>query len=243
MIDTHCHLLPALDDGPATVDASLALADVLWQQGVRTVVCTPHVSRRFPTRHVDAESAARALRARLRERGPALELLVAAEVADAVAVSATLAELQQWSIAGRYLLVEVLPTSPSAFFTTVRTRLAAAGIEPILAHPERSRAVQRDPSVLDEARARGALVQVVAPSLVGRWGDAIRATAWSLLESGRVDLVASDAHGTKRRRCHLERAAGLVAERLGGRAAAELTERRPRAVLGEQAVPQEGRWS
>lgn len=238
MIDTHCHLLPELDDGPPTLDDALALAAVLHQQGVRTVLCTPHLSRRYPTRGDQAEQAARALRTRLRSRGIALEVQVAAEVADDVAVSAPLEELQRRSVAGRYLLVEVLPATPAAFFALATTRLARAGLATIFAHPERSRAVQRDVQVLDDVRASGALVQVVAPSIVGRWGRAIEAAAWSLLESDRVDLIGSDAHGVERRRCHLQRAVKRVAERIGVDAAAELTERRPADVLDRHAAPE-----
>ena len=63
---------------------------------------------------------------------------------------------------------------------------------------------------------------------------------WSLLESDRVDLIGSDAHGVQRRRCHLQRAAELVATRIGVDAAAELTERRPGDVLDRQAATKPG---
>ena len=53
MIDTHCHLLPAIDDGPPSTRESLELARQLVDTGVRMVVCTPHFSRRFPTDHAE----------------------------------------------------------------------------------------------------------------------------------------------------------------------------------------------
>ena len=239
MIDTHCHLLPGLDDGPATPEASLSLASVLCDQGVRTVLCTPHLSRRYPTRGDDAERAARPARGATR-RGIALDLKVAAELADEVAVRAPLGELRRRSVSGRYLLVEVQPATPAEFFALVTTRIARAGLLPIFAHPERSRAVQRDVHALDDVRAGGALVQAVAPSIVGRWGREVEAAVWSLLESDRVDLIGSDAHGVQRRRCHLQRAAELVATRIGVDAAAELTERRPGDVLDRQAATEPG---
>ncbi|TMD49477.1 MAG: capsular biosynthesis protein, partial [Chloroflexi bacterium] len=34
MIDTHLHILPGIDDGPETVEESLALARVLVQEGI-----------------------------------------------------------------------------------------------------------------------------------------------------------------------------------------------------------------
>jgi protein-tyrosine phosphatase len=149
-------------------------------------------------------------------------------------------ELVKRSIGGRFVVVEVLPDSPGPLFPSTIARLAEAGLAPIFAHPERSRAVQRHVGVLDAARRDGALVQVVAPSLLGRWGDDVRATAWRLVDTGRTDLVGSDAHGVRRRRPHLREAVDLIAERLSPAVAAELTEHRPAFVL-DGALPQDGR--
>ncbi|MBN8526156.1 MAG: hypothetical protein J0M02_12555, partial [Planctomycetes bacterium] len=49
MLDLHAHLLPAVDDGPATLAESLALCELLQRQGVTEAVATPHwASPRFP---------------------------------------------------------------------------------------------------------------------------------------------------------------------------------------------------
>jgi protein-tyrosine phosphatase len=233
MRDTHCHLLPGLDDGPRTVEASLALAHALVAEGVDAVLCTPHYSRQFPTDHEDAKASLRLLRESLRAASLDLELDLAAEVSPAFAVDAPLEELTARSIGGRYLLVEVLPDTPLLFFAAVEARLAETGLRPVFGHPERCRAVQRHPGVVDDARRNGSLVQVVAPSLLGRWGVEAAAVAWHLVESGRVDLVGSDAHGHKRRAPHLLEASKLVAQRAGPAVAVELTERGPARLAGE----------
>ena len=68
VIDTHCHLLPGLDDGPATAADAVALAERLAADGVETVVCTPHFSRRYPTDHAEAGERLQELRGLLRRR-------------------------------------------------------------------------------------------------------------------------------------------------------------------------------
>jgi protein-tyrosine phosphatase len=211
VIDTHCHLLPGLDDGPATIDEAIALAHVLVDQGVELVVCTPHYSRQYPTDHERARQALRVLCEELDAREVPLRLELAAEVADATAVTAPGAELQGRAIRRRYCVVEIVGTTAATTFDAVATRFIDFGLVPVFAHPERNRAVQRDASVLDWSRSLGALVQVVAPSLTGRWGDAAEAAAWELVGSGRADLLASDAHGVERRRCRLREAFDLVA--------------------------------
>lgn len=232
MIDTHCHLLPALDDGPPALDASLALARRLVEDGVTFVLCTPHYSRQFPTRHADAAEQLVALREGLQDSSIALEVELAAEVGPALAVSTPLEELLTRAVDGRYLIVEVLPDSPAGLFGAVTDRLEEVGLLPIFAHPERCRAVQRHPLLLEEARGRGALVQIVAPSLIRRWGRGVASAGWGLLGAGWVDLLGSDAHGVRRRGVHLAEAVVLIEKRFGDEVARDLVRRNPARVLG-----------
>jgi protein-tyrosine phosphatase len=236
MIDTHCHLLPGVDDGPATPGEALELARSLAQDGVSFVLCTPHYSRRHPTVHAVALERLSELETALDGAGIALKAAVAAEVSPGFAISAPVEELSARSIAGQFLLVEVQPDTQPDFFAAVEARLAGAGLMPIFAHPERCHAVQRRPDVLDAGRRNGSLVQVVAPSLVGRWGRSTAAAAWRLVDAGRADLVASDAHGHVRRRSHLREAANLIAARLGVAAAARLTQQNPALVISGSAL-------
>lgn len=229
MIDTHCHLLPGIDDGPRTREESLDLARSLLSDGVDRVLCTPHYSPQFPTSHADAEARLRELRPELERLGLATAL--AAEVSPGHAVSAPLEELRARAIAGRFLLVEVLRDTPAAFFESAFARLEEISLTPVFGHPERCRALQRSAGLADRILRDGGVLQVVAPSLIGRFGDEAAAAGWRLVDTGRAGLVASDAHGTRRRSCHLGDAARLVGERLGEAAADELTERAPARLL------------
>ncbi|HYZ18052.1 MAG TPA: CpsB/CapC family capsule biosynthesis tyrosine phosphatase [Gaiellaceae bacterium] len=232
MIDTHCHLLYGLDDGPGSMDDSLALARRLLEDGVSRVLCTPHYSRAFPTRHADAVGRLTALREALAEASVGLRIELGAEIAPSLAVSAPLEELETRAVAGRYLVVEVIPDTPVGFFAAVADRLAPTGLVPIFAHPERCRAVQRHPTLLESVRDRGALVQVVAPSLIRRWGRGVASAAWGLLGAGWVDLIGSDAHGVRRRGVHLREAVELVEKRFGADVVRDLVRRNPARVLG-----------
>ncbi|HKG09694.1 MAG TPA: CpsB/CapC family capsule biosynthesis tyrosine phosphatase [Gaiellaceae bacterium] len=235
MIDTHCHLLPALDDGPRHEADGVLLARELAAQGVRRVLCTPHYSRLFPTSHADAEERLSRFQPVLRAEGVELELSLAAEIGPGLAVSAPLEELLIRTIDGRFALIELLGDTSPAAIVSIGERFVDAGVRLVLAHPERCRAVQRHLNVLDPFRADGVLLQVVAPSLLGRWGPEVEATAWHLVDTGRADLLGSDAHSTRRRRPHLSDACELIEERLGGGVVAELTERRPRLLLDGDA--------
>ena len=74
------------------------------------------------------------------------------------------------SISRRFLLVKLLPDTAAITLETISDLLPGLDLAPIFAHPERCRALRRGLSPLDDARRQGALVQVVAASLLGRWG-------------------------------------------------------------------------
>src|SRR5574337_776093 len=42
MIDLHCHILPGIDDGAQTVTDSLVMAQKAIEEGIHTIVATPH---------------------------------------------------------------------------------------------------------------------------------------------------------------------------------------------------------
>jgi hypothetical protein len=46
-VDIHCHCLPGLDDGPATMSEALALCEALVADGITTVIATPHQLGRY----------------------------------------------------------------------------------------------------------------------------------------------------------------------------------------------------
>lgn len=215
MIDTHCHLLPGLDDGPRGLKDALALARELHDHGVRGVVCTPHWSRRFPTTWEATVAAAGLVREALECERISLELVASAETSDVYAATRPFAELRERGACGTSLTVEMTAHSLPAAFAAIVSRLRSVELTTVIAHPERCHAVQVDPAVLDPLRDQGALTQVVASSLVSAHERVVR-TAWSLLRSGRVDLLASDAHDVRARPSKLRSIEAAVSSEFGG---------------------------
>lgn len=236
MIDTHCHLLPRLDDGPRSAAESVELARALVGQGVQAVLCTPHYSRRYPTSPQAARERLAELRRDLAELDVPLRIELAAEVSHRLALSVPLTELRERSFRG-FVVVELEPAAPLTAPLHIAERLTGAGLVPILAHPERCRVLRADPATLDAARAAGALVQVVSSSLAGRWGRPVVDAAWSLLDSERVDLVASDAHVAHGSVLRLGEVLGLATARYGAAVVSQLTEQEPARILNVELAP------
>jgi protein-tyrosine phosphatase len=231
IFDTHCHVLPGLDDGPPTLGAAIALAGQLRQAGVVRALCTPHYSRQYPTRHDEAAARLEDLRAALAEARIELTLDLAAELSPGLVVSANDEELFVRTIAGRFLLVEVQPDTTATFLETAVQRVFELGLVPVLAHPERGRSLSRHLEELESIRNAGAVVQIVAPSLLGDAGRDAAATAWGLLERGLADVLASDSHGWWRSPAFLYEAAGAVDERFGPDIRRALTQKNPAMLL------------
>ena len=72
--------------------------------------------------------------------------------------------------------------------------LQGMGLQPIIAHPERYAAVQKDIDVAFEMKESGCLLQLSANFVDGGFRDKRKKTAIELLRNGLVDYVASDAH-------------------------------------------------
>lgn len=232
MIDTHCHLLPGLDDGTRSLGEAIALAAELRDAGVTTVLCTPHLSRRFPTDLGVARERLAALASELAAAEIALELRLAAELSPAFAVSLDAPSLEEVTIGGRYVLVELEPATPAGSVKTILEHLETLSLKPVFAHPERCRSVAQDPRTLVAAREAGALVQVVATSVAGNWGRGVERAALGLLDAGRVDLLGSDSHRPGRAGRRLRDVLQVLARRWGDDVVQQLAVDGPRAVIG-----------
>src|SRR4051812_14330272 len=53
MLDLHCHILPGVGDGAASLDESLAMARFCVADGITHVVATPHCHRHCRTLRAD----------------------------------------------------------------------------------------------------------------------------------------------------------------------------------------------
>jgi protein-tyrosine phosphatase len=195
VIDLHTHVLPGLDDGPADLTGSIAIAREAAAGGVTAIAATPHVREDFPTTVRAIGEALATVREGLRAAGIGIDVHSGAEVAFERLRHLDLEQLRQYGLAGpNYLLVE-LPFFgwPPGVHEQVQ-RLEDGGIRTVLAHPERNSAVQESPRRLAELSAAGVLVQVTAGSLAGGFGRTVARTANALLTAGLVHLVASDTH-------------------------------------------------
>jgi protein-tyrosine phosphatase len=216
--DLHCHVLPGVDDGPATMDESLAYAAAAAATGTATIVATPHLElvdvRELPERVAE-------LRAELDAAGIALEVRCGGELKPYSIPSLSDADLElvaHGPPGARWLLYEVPFHGADDAFVEGARELRARGFGLLLAHPERSRGmVDGGGLAVIEAELRGgARVAANTGPLLGREGPGRLAAAEVLLRRGIPAVVATDAHPPTRP--YTLAAAADAIDRLTGRA-------------------------
>lgn len=241
MIDLHCHVIPGVDDGPATLEDSVRLARVAAAEGTRVLVATSHVSHRYPNTSERIRDGVERVNGALREEEIAVEVVPGAEVALDILGRLDREELGRLALggAGPSLLLEAPLGAVGGELEDAVRELQRAGFGVVLAHPERCPSFHRDSDRLRALVATGVLCSLTASSFTGRFGRPVEALSRRLLADGLVHNVASDAHGPESRPPALRSTLDAAAARIPGLGALVpwLTEGAPGAILAGDPLP------
>lgn len=224
----HSHVVPSGDDGAASVEEGLELCAIAARAGTRILFATPHVHAPWDSYPWSPSRARLYAEAFLEMQDGAQELgLDLRRGAELFPSEVLLRDPAEFVLEGtRGVLVE-FPGSWLDFpgqldlVAEASARISAAGLVPVLAHPERCSEVQLDPRALERFVEKGWLLCLNGASLLGEHGEPAHRTAWDILEAGLVQLVASDGH-RGRRPPTMDNAWRVVCERYGGAIATPL---------------------
>jgi protein-tyrosine phosphatase len=194
MIDLHCHILPALDDGAVDLDDSVAMARQAEADGVEIVVATPHIRADHDVRIDELEGRVAAVNRELERQAIEVRVALGGEVAETGVEEAADEDLRQVSLArnGCWLLLEPRPGPLGEEILETVRHLRERGFRSIVAHPERHAGAgfrERLEALVEE----GALIQVTAALIAD--GPAAP-TMLELAGEGLVHLLGSDAHSS-----------------------------------------------
>lgn len=221
MIDFHSHILPGMDDGSRDVQESLALLRMLADQGVTTVVATPHfyaehesVDAFLARRNAAKDALSVAVTAALQEDASFMppSVVCGAEVRYYAGVS-HMEDLERLCLEGtKFLLVEMSMSAWSEYAVRELESMASAGrVRPIMAHLDRYMEFQRR-RTLDRLYESGMLMQFNADFFLEK-----KRKALSMFRDGRIHLIGSDCHDLSVRPPHIGKAYAVIAKKFGER--------------------------
>lgn len=195
-IDIHTHILPEVDDGARTMEESMQMLDLLYQQGVRTVVATPHFEP--GSNHVSGEQLKRVFedtRDALTKLHADMELFLGNEVFYIPGIAADMEEFSVFSMAhSRYVLIEFPENSPLDYLQKAILEFRYNGFYPIIAHVERYSAINRDIRNIERLIEAGAYIQVNLSSLSESFFNRRSTFCKKIIEQGCVHFLGTDCH-------------------------------------------------
>jgi len=211
-VDLHCHILPGLDDGPKSMASSLKLARQAVNDGVKTILATPHhLDRRFVNHPEVVRKAVLDFQTALKRESISLKVFPGQEIRVNGQLMTNLDDLLGISESQKYLLLELPFETVPGYLEELVFRLLCAGITPVIAHPERNRQIIAEPKILYNLVNMGVLAQVTATSLVGAFGKQVQRTAKEFVRCGLVQVVVSDAHALTNRHFAMTQAYQVLA--------------------------------
>jgi protein-tyrosine phosphatase len=237
LIDLHSHVLPGVDDGATTLDASVAMLRAAAADGLVQLAATPHVRDDHPTQVETMERLVAEVNAAARAAGVDVEVLPGGELDIRYLEQLDDDTLRRFGLGGNpeLLLLEFPYVGWPLGLRDLVFRLGVRGFGAVLAHPERNAEVQAHPERLRELVDAGVAVQITAASLDGRIGRRSREAALTLLDAGLAHLLASDAHAPEVRAIGMAAAVGALDDEALAR---WLTRDVPAALVSGRPLPE-----
>lgn len=232
-IDVHSHLLPGMDDGCQSIEESIACAKRLVEAGYTHSFCTPHIWPSLPG-NTTTQIAERVQRMQelLDEADVSLKLSPGGEMNLRPDFTRSSNEtVVTYGMAGKFALIDLWAERLPEFFEPSIRWLQSKQITVILAHPERMRAVQDEPSLADRFAKMGVLLQGNLQCFGDPPTASTRKIAERFLAEGRYFMLGSDLHNLATLPLRMNGLARAI-QIIGEKGAFVLTRDNPLKLLG-----------
>ncbi|MFM1651938.1 tyrosine-protein phosphatase [Brevibacillus sp. B_LB10_24] len=202
MIDLHSHILPNLDDGARDLSEAVEMAKLAAADGITDIVATPHTENgQYVNRGDDILKAVELFQTALVQQGLAMKVHAGAEVHLHLSLLDNLktGKVMTFGNLSRYVLIELPALQIPAFTDHLLQEVTAAGITPVIAHPERNIVLRKNPERLALWIRQGVIAQLTAGSLLGRLGKLAQKCAEYFVQNHLVHVLATDSHNADTR--------------------------------------------
>lgn len=237
-IDIHNHSMFEADDGAKSMEESVEMLCMAYEDGIRGIILTPHAHyRKGRATPEEIREKTAWLKERIKDRCPGLrlypgnELYFDSDMPDKIEYGEVcrLAE-------SNYVLVEF---SPQAEFLKIKKachEILCLGITPILAHVEREECLYEQKDRAAQLWSMGVCFQANAAGVLGENGGKEKGFLKQLLRKGYLQFIATDAHDTRKRPPLLSKCMAYVTKKYGEKTAAECFINNPMRILKNEVI-------
>lgn len=181
MIDIHCHILPGLDDGPNQVEESLIMLEKAVEEGINTIVVTPHHNNAFKPSIEQIIKGRDKLQEIIYDKNIPISLILGQEIRIYGELLEDYINGKLFSVKkdSRYLLIEFDSSDVPKYSERLFYDMQCKGLIPIIVHPERNKKILKHPEILYKFIQNGALSQITASSITGQFGKKVQKFSFS----------------------------------------------------------------
>lgn len=196
MIDIHNHILMDIDDGPQSINAMIDLLNQAKSEGINNIVVTPH--HLHPKYNNNIQLVKEEIKA-LKQNEDVQKLNINFYAGQEIRITDRIIDdINNGDIEGinnsNYLLLEFPSNEVPHYSQRLFYELQTMGFIPIIAHPERNKAIVQNLDLLYELINGGALSQLTTSSLLGKFGSNVRNASLKIIDNNLAHFIASDAH-------------------------------------------------
>jgi protein-tyrosine phosphatase len=239
MIDVHLHLLPAVDDGAASIDISIEMLRLASSLGFTSLVATPHLDGPLlPAYEAKVREAHSTVLAAAESNGIPIAIDLGYEIQLSPDLPGRLASGERCRLADSTTVLVELPFSawPNYAEQTLFA-IQTLGLTPLLAHPERYLAVQDDIEKVLTLVQRGVIQQVTFGSLSGLFGKRAQRVAEHIVKADAATVLASDSHSAGNRFLSVSDGLARAEQLIGPSRARQLAYDNPKALIESRPLP------
>jgi len=205
-IDIHQHILYGVDDGPKSCLEMFNMIKAAYEDGVRTIIATPHIAPGIkPFRVEPLEAKVSEARWYCEKNGYDLDIHLGSEIFYNDYAERLLTERKIPTLAGSSKVLLEFPDKigfdelERAIQTTLRS-----GLIPVLAHVERYNNIIFSPKKLSQMKDKYQMyLQIDTDCLLRERKYVTHRVINQLLSKELIDFVSSDAHDMDKRRCNM----------------------------------------
>ena len=231
--DIHCHIVPGVDDGAIDIEETGKLLRMEYEQGVRTIIATPHFRfRMFETSAEKVKEQFKLVEKAAAEVASDLHVYLGGEFHTNMEMISMLRENKVMTMAGsRYVLTEFSHNSEENYIRERLRTLLSGGYKPIVAHIERYEATRTSMDFVEELVDMGVCMQINADSITGKDGFFTKRYCNRVMKQDLLHFVGSDCHNSTKRISRIGEAYRVVTAKFGQDYADELFIRNPERIL------------